>query len=226
MITSRAARRAALLCCVLDRIAIFCLENSAIYPHEKPALFCYNTLISGDIGFIWERSESGMYQVGEQVLYGVHGVCTIAEQEERTVDRKKILYYVLEPRDQAGARYYVPAGNPAALAKMRPVMTRQELEALLDSEAVRRDTWIEDENARKQRYRELISSCDRTELICMVRTLHARKKAQAAAGRKFHLCDENFLRDAEKLLNSEFSLVLDIPPAEIAGYVRRIVEGE
>lgn len=167
-----------------------------------------------------------MYQVGAQVLYGVHGVCTIAELEERTVDRKKILYYVLEPREQAGARYYVPAGNPAAVAKMRTIMTRQELEALLDSDVVRQDAWIEDENQRKQCYRELISSGDRTRLICMVRTLHGRKKMQAAAGRKFHLCDENFLRDAEKLLSSEFSLVLDIPQEELPTYVRRAVEGE
>lgn len=167
-----------------------------------------------------------MYQVGEQVVYGVHGVCSIVDQEERTVDRKKILYYVLEPREQAGARFYVPAHNQAAVAKMRPVMTRQALETLLDSEEVRQDAWIEDENARKQCYRELISSGDRSRLISMVRTLRTRKKAQAAAGRKFHLCDENFLRDAEKLLSSEFSMVLGLSQEELTAYVRRAVEGE
>ena len=39
------------------------------------------------------------------------------------------------------------------------------------------------------------------------------------AGRKLHLCDENFMRDAEKLLNAEFSLVLNIAPNEVEGYI-------
>lgn len=167
-----------------------------------------------------------MFQVGEQVLYGIHGVCRIVDLEERTVDRKKILYYVLEPREQAGTKYYVPTTNQSAVSRLRKIMTRQELETLLDSEEVRQDCWINDEKQRKQCYRELISSGDRTRLISMVRTLHARKKIQAEAGRKFHLCDENFLRDAERLLSSEFSLVLDLPPEELGAYVRKAVGGE
>ncbi len=160
-----------------------------------------------------------MYNIGDHVVYGIHGVCRILAQEERTVDRKKVLYYVLEPLEQTGARFYIPAQNQAALAKLRPVLSRQELEALLASDEVRQDTWVADENQRKQRYRELIVAGDRAALICMVGSLYRHKEAQAAAGRKFHLCDENFLRDAEKLLNSEFSLVLNIPTNQVQDYI-------
>lgn len=160
-----------------------------------------------------------MYQVGDLVIYGIHGVCTITDVEERTVDRKKIQYLVLEPREQCGSRYLVPCGNPNAMAKLRPVLSRQELEALLDSGEVRRNVWIPDENQRKQHYKKLINSGDRAALLQMVCTLHAYRKAQAAAGRKFHLCDENFLRDAQRLLSTEFSVVLGIAPAEVTDYV-------
>ena len=160
-----------------------------------------------------------MYSVGDHVVYGIHGVCRILCQEERTVDRKKVLYFVLEPLDQPGARFYIPAQNQAALSKLRPVLSRHELDALLASQEVRRDHWVEDENQRKQRYRELINSGDRAGLICMVGSLYRHKEAQAAAGRKFHMCDDNFLRDAEKLLNSEFSLVLQIPASQVQAYI-------
>ncbi len=160
-----------------------------------------------------------MFSIGDHVVYGFHGVCRILAREERTVDRKKVLYFVLEPLNQAGARFYIPAENPAALSKLRPVLSKQELDALLASEDVRQDSWIQDENLRKQRYRELIVSGDRGALIGMVGSLYRHKEAQAAAGRKFHLCDENFLRDAEKLLNSEFSLVLEIPAEQVQGYI-------
>ena len=160
-----------------------------------------------------------MFQVGDQVVYGIHGVCRILEQEERMVDRKRIKYFALEPLDQPGARYYVPSENPAALAKLRHLISREDLEVLLSSDEIRENCWIPDENQRKQRYRELINSSDRVALLRMINSLHQHKKEQAAAGRKFHLCDDNFLRDAEKLLNAEFSLVLNIQPSEVGNYI-------
>lgn len=167
-----------------------------------------------------------MYSCGELVVYGIHGVCQITDLETRTVDRKTVTYYVLEPRDQAGARYLVPTHNEAAVRKMRPVLSAQALQELLGSEAVRADSWIPDENLRKQTYRELIGSGDRERLLQMVGALHRHRKAQLAAGKKFHLCDDNFLRDAEKLLSSEFSLVLGIAPDQVGDYVRSALSEE
>lgn len=165
-----------------------------------------------------------MLQVGAQVVYGIHGVCSIVDVEVRTVDRKKVEYFVLEPLEQPVARFYVPTQNKLALSKLRPLLTREELEELLDSEAAHRDCWITDENQRKQKYRELINSGDRAALISMIRSLYLHKQMQLSAGRKFHLCDENFLRDAQKLLSSEFSLVLGISQAEVAEYIDKRLE--
>ncbi len=166
-----------------------------------------------------------MYQVGELVMYGVHGICRIADVEERTVDRKKVRYLVLEPKDQSGSRYLVPSENPNAMAKLRPMLSASELEALLVSPEVRQDGWISDENRRKQYYREIIGSGDRAALLRMVNTLHNHKQAQLAAGRKVHICDENFLRDAQRLLSTEFSQVLGIAPDQIGDYVINKMNG-
>lgn len=160
-----------------------------------------------------------MFQVGDQVVYGIHGVCRILREEERSVDRKKIKYFALEPLDQKGAQYFVPSENPVALVKLRHLISREDLDSLLASNVIRENCWITDENHRKQRYRELINSSDRVALLRMIHTLHHHKKVQMDAGRKLHLCDENFMRDAEKLLNAEFSLVLNIAPNEVAGYI-------
>lgn len=161
-----------------------------------------------------------MYEVGKLVVYGVHGVCRIRDREVRTVDRKSVEYLVLEPIGQPGSCYLVPAGNPNALAKLHPVMSREELEALLCSQQIRKSNWIPDENARKQRYRELIGSGDRIALLQMIYTLELHKKEQAALGRKFHQCDDNFLRDALRLIDSEFAVVLGIEPGAVGSYVQ------
>lgn len=109
-----------------------------------------------------------MYQIGQLLVYGVHGVCRILEEEQRTVDRKKVTYLVLEPAGQEGAKYLVPTHNAAAMAKLRPVLKREALEALLESPGIRGEVWVQDENRRKQLYRELIGSGDRERLLAMI----------------------------------------------------------
>lgn len=160
-----------------------------------------------------------MYQCGDKVLYGVHGICEIIAVEPRKIEKKVIEYYVLEPIEQHGTRYYVPKNNKCALSKLKPMLTLEELKTILSKVKSHEIAWISDEGQRKQRYKDLITSGDRVALIEMIHALHKHKQQQATAGRKFHLCDENFLRDAEKLLTVEISLVLDLPQSEVADYI-------
>lgn len=161
-----------------------------------------------------------MFQVGERVLYGIHGVCVITGSEERVVDRKRIKYLVLEPAEQEGTKYLIPSENPTAIAKLNRIMNADELWELLSSDCVRADGWIVDENLRKQTYRELIGSGDIERLARMVRTLYIQKNTQLALGKKFHQCDENFLRDAEKIIVSEMTLVLEQTPEQARACLR------
>ena len=105
-----------------------------------------------------------MYQLGEFVVYGVHGVCLVSQIQERRVDRMTQQYLVLEPIGRGGSQYLVPMHNPAAMSKLSPLMTPQELEGLLSSESVKTDCWIPEENRRKQSYRELSGSASREKL--------------------------------------------------------------
>lgn len=162
-----------------------------------------------------------MYQIGDQVVYGSHGVCRICGTEKRVVDKKWLQYYVLEPLEQTSAKFYVPSHNPVAMSKLRPLMQKQELLDLLSSPEIREAVFLDDEHQRKTMYRELISSCDCRALLQTVHTLVRHKDQCAASGRKFHLCDENFLRDAQRILSAELSVVLQIPPSEISAFVQQ-----
>ncbi|MBQ7801575.1 MAG: hypothetical protein IJ375_04555 [Oscillospiraceae bacterium] len=161
-----------------------------------------------------------MLQTGEWVLYGIHGVCRVVGTEKQLVNRKRTEYLVLEPLSHNESRFYLPTGNPTAMVKLKAILPAEELKALLASEEIRENVWVQEENQRKQVYRDLINSGDRTALLKMVTTLYRYRDAQAAAGRKFHQCDDNFLRDAEKLLSSEIALVLEMTPEEARNYLR------
>ena len=176
------------------------------------------------IYIVFEREVFSVYQVGQKVIYGIHGVCCITAVEVKCSGKEKKEFYCLEPVEQPGAVFYVPTANPAAVAKLRPILTVTEFEELITTQKERKVIWIEDENQRKQRYRELISQNDRGELISMVSALYRHKRQQEECGRKFHICDENFLRDATRLISSEFSLVLGISPSEVADYMKKMLE--
>lgn len=156
-----------------------------------------------------------MYSIGEKVMYAGHGVCLIDGVEERMVDKKAVSYFVLQPLNHGQTLFYVPVHNPAALAKMRYLLTSDQIKAYLQSSAAFEDCWIPEENRRKLRYKELANSGNFLAILQMYHTLLRQKELQLAAGRKFHLCDENFLRDAKRILDSELSIVFDVSVSEI-----------
>ena len=161
-----------------------------------------------------------MNRTEEFVVYGVHGVCRVLGTEKQLVNRKRTEFLVLEPMAQKGSRFYLPLQNPAALEKLKPVLTREELMQLLQSDSIREASWISQENIRRTTYRELLSNADRLGVLQMLWAVYRYRSSQEAVGRRLHLCDENFLRDAEKFLTSEITMVMELPPDQAKAFLR------
>ena len=164
-----------------------------------------------------------MYQLGDLVVYSSHGVCRVADMEQRIVDKKTVSYYVLCPLDSEKTKYYIPAHNPAAMSKLRNLITREELVRILQDPGIHEDCWIPEENRRKLRYKELSGSGDFFAMVQMVCSLQAHQRQQIAAGRKFHMVDENFLREAQKTLESELSIVLQVAVSAVKETVEQLL---
>ena len=161
-----------------------------------------------------------MYQVGEYVVYGVQGVCRVMGKEKQLVNRKRTEYLVLEPLARGEAKFYLPSANPTAMAKLRVLHSREEMDTMFDSDEIRKDCWIKEESLRRQCYRDLLAAGDTMALLQMLGALYRHKDEQAAAGKKFHMCDDNFLRDAEKLLCSEICVVMEMNPEQAREFLR------
>jgi len=81
--------------------------------------------------------------------------------------------------------------------KLRKILSSEQIYELIRAMPEEGSIWIEDENERKQKYKEIIQSGDRLELIRMIRTLYFHREELKEAGRKFHLCDEHFVEQVE-----------------------------
>ena len=166
-----------------------------------------------------------MYQIGTYVVYGIQGVCRVVGTETQRVNRVRTEFLVLEPLDKHEAKFYLPTGNPSALAKLKSVLTPKEATQLLESAGDDGGCWIPEESRRKQRYRELTSSGDRIALMQMLSALHRYRQVQLDEGRKFHQCDDNFLRDAERILCVEIALVLNMTFEAARADLRQRING-
>lgn len=152
-------------------------------------------------------------------MYGTNGVCEISDIQTRKVGDRETDYYVLRPVYNGNTTLYVPASNEKLVAKMKETLTKEEVIALIRSIPSEECVWIENESERKEAYRSIVASGDRTELIRLIKTLHLHRAKQLEVGKKLHISDEKLLTEAEKILHDEFAYVLDIDRECIVKYI-------
>ena len=165
-----------------------------------------------------------MFKVNDVVVYAAHGVCEIVGTEDQRFGGKSESYFVLKPKIDKAATFYVPANNPKALAKMRKVMSRQEIDDLIDSMPNRQTTWIANENERREACRKIIASGDQSAIVSMIRTLYLNKKERIEGGKRPLTSDENLIKDAEQILYKEWQYVLSVDKAGLMAYIFERIE--
>jgi len=160
-----------------------------------------------------------VYQVGDVVLYSTDGVFRIHELAVKKVGRTKAKYYVLRSVYRESSVIYVPVGEGGLEDRMFPVLSREEVDRLLSDMPDCRWTWVDNENERKLRCKEVLAGGDRRAVTGMIRALREHRIRQESAGKKMHLSDERFLKEAERVLYDEIAHVMEIQPVEVIGMV-------
>jgi len=165
-----------------------------------------------------------MFQVGDTVLYGTEGVCVIEEITVRKFAEEEREYFVLKPVHQQGATFYLPTQVPNLESKLKRVLSADEISELIRAVPKEELIWIEDENERRTQYKQILQSGDRLRLITLIKTLYLHRESLKETGRKFHVCDERFMKEAEKLLYDEFSHALHIRPEQVLPFLIEQIE--
>ena len=161
-----------------------------------------------------------MYSVNDRIHYGGSGVCLVQEITTMRFGRSRERYYVLKPVYQNTSLIYVPVDNPQLVGKMRPVLTKQEVEALIDEIPHVETAWEEDAQQRKLSFDALLRSNSCSDLVVLIKTLQEHKKRRQAIGKNLHVSDESYLREAQRLLFDEFAGALGLAPAQVSDYIQ------
>lgn len=162
---------------------------------------------------------SQQVKLGSYVLYGKTGVCMVQEKKIVVMGRDKSEYYVLYPVSDGRSSVFVPCANQQLVDKMCPLLSRDEIEVLLSDADSQRLEWLEDRNQRIAFYRSVMCGNDRRMLIRLIICLYRKKYQRQEQGKRLSAVDETTLQECMRLIEEEFSIVLDIPRAQVSDYI-------
>ena len=165
-----------------------------------------------------------MFKINDMVVYGTQGVCKIIDIEEKDLTGTKKKYLVLKPLNNENSTYFAPMDNEKILARIRKLLSKKEINELIDSMPNEDANWISNENERKEKYRSIISEGKHTELIKVIKAIYFEKKQREANKKRLTASDDCFLRDAEKFLHGEFRYVLNLNENELIDYIFNRIE--
>lgn len=163
-----------------------------------------------------------MYQPGDMIVYGSTGVCRVKEVTRLDFQSGNQLYYALDPLYQDGV-IYTPVDTKVF---MRPVITKEEAEALIDKIPTMQAAAYHNSVLREleEHYAGYLKSHDCGDLIELAMSIYAKKQLLATQHRKFGAVDERFLKRAEDLLDGELAVALGVPKDQVGAYISARVD--
>ena len=160
-----------------------------------------------------------MFSVGDYMIYGINGVCLIEDICASPFDKKDTrTYYMLKPLGAvAGSVIYTPTDNEQVI--MRPLMTRERAQELIEQMPGITPLEIPMEKMRREIYRQVMHSCDPVEYVRLIKTVYQRRMDMIQQHKRLSETDSDFERNAKLSLYHELAVVLDVQFAEVEPYL-------
>lgn len=166
-----------------------------------------------------------MFSIGQYVNCGNKGVCTIENVttlDISGVDKKK-MYYILKPYYMAASTVYVPVDSSAT--SIRPILTREEAQELLEKISDIPMLTIQNEKLIEQDYKTAMKTNRPEEWVSIIKTIYVRRQKRLQAGRKETAVDGRFFKLAEDNLYGELAIALEMPRSQVCEYISEYLQG-
>ena len=160
-----------------------------------------------------------MYNIGDIIVYGEHGICRVAAVGPLDLGGPGgRLYYTLHPYYQPELVIYAPIDNERVV--VRPPITREQAEQIVHELPEVPELEILDEKGREALFSQVQHGCDCRALAGMLKTLYHRRAQRQQKGRRATTLDERYFHAAEDQLYGELAFALGMDRNEASEYIR------
>ena len=160
-----------------------------------------------------------MYQKNDFVMYGSVGVCSV---DGTCVRDDGNAYYVLQPVFTKNSIIYAPVNN--CKVSIRNIISRDEADEIIDMMPEVEPFTISNRREKEMEYKKALKSGKHNEWLRLVKTLYNRKSENVNYRQSFSETDRMLLCSAERLLNGELAVALQIPFEKVSDYIMSRLE--
>lgn len=162
-----------------------------------------------------------MYNVGDVIIYSIHGLSQIDKICEKTFSDVTRTYYVLHPVGQSNLTISIPVDSDKVV--MLQLLSREEAEEILQSFRLPGTSWIEDLKQRNKKNRILVKTGDRKEIALLINSLMRKKIELSMQNMKLYDQDLMLLNTIQNLLFKEIAASLECSVEEIIKKVNNMI---
>ena len=151
-----------------------------------------------------------MFKVDDYIMYGRTGVCKVVDiTNEKFINGEERKYYVLSPIYNNNTIIKIPLDNTKI--PMRKIISKEYVTSLINDMSSMEELWIDDEKKRSNEFKTMLKSGKCEDLIKLISNKRHSKKLNKA--------DKEIIKEAERLVNEEFAIILNISPKEVNSYI-------
>lgn len=162
-----------------------------------------------------------MFNVGDLIIYSLHGIChidDICEMKYQGVSKK---YYVLHPLEDKKLRISIPVNSDKVT--MLELLNKEEAEEVIKSFALSDVSEIELNNNGKQVYSGIVKAGNRKPIYRIANSLMRKKIKIENEGKKFSQSDSKLLSYIQNILFEELAIALNTTSEKINEKVTEVI---
>ena len=160
-----------------------------------------------------------MFEIGEHIVYGTSGICRVEDICTSPYDKKdtRTFYLLIPVHNPMGSTIYTPVDNDRV--PMRRLMTREEIDALIEAIPGIEMVQVPVEKQRREIYRTTVFALRPEGYVSVMKTVDRRREELTAARKHFPVSDLEYGRIAKHLLYSECAHVLGVAEDRVEEYI-------
>lgn len=163
-----------------------------------------------------------MFNIGDTIIYSVHGLCEIDDICEKTYSDVTRNYYVLHPLSQSNLTISVPVDTDKVI--MLKTMNREQAEEILQSFNEPGIPWVCDVKKRKLQYNNIVKTGDRREIAKIANALMRKNHEYSLDKKRMYDQDRRLLSTIQDLLFKELANSLDTSFEDIFAQVDEMIQ--